>query len=132
MSAGGLTKPRKAATKFGDSSPDGKGNYFIQSKISELFLDPNPAADDMEQTNQGPDVVWQLVPDGNGNYYIKSPASGKNLDDANANTSVGGKIHMAPQDGKQTWKLIQYNEGFVSYLFVTSYKCSLPVTFRLH
>ncbi len=88
--------------------PDSHGNYFIQSKIGQLFLDSKPTADDwMDEVEQTPDLVWKLIPDGNGNYFIQSVATGKNLDVSNAYKDIGNKIHLAPQDTKQVWKLIK-------------------------
>lgn len=108
---GKIDQAKKSSDQVWKFIPDGKGNYYIQSKMSELFLDAKPSIDGMDQVRQSADAAWQLTPDGSGNYYIKSVATGNNLDVHFANKDVGGMIHLAPQDGKQTWKLIPYNGG---------------------
>ncbi|HWB59967.1 MAG TPA: RICIN domain-containing protein, partial [Chthoniobacteraceae bacterium] len=86
--------------------PDGKGNYFIQSQASELYLNAKYDGEIEDQVNQSPDMVWALEPDGKGGVNIRSVVGGTYLNTWFGNKDVGGRIDQGGKDDKQGWKLI--------------------------
>ena len=91
--------------------------FYIQSRVSNLFLDVNGGSRDVGgaivQANQNPNQVWKFIPSETKDYYyIQTVVSGLYLDVDGGKKNVGNRIDQAKQDHEQIWKLIPAGDGY--------------------
>lgn len=119
--------PPKVKTIQGQSEcnvPKGGRSYFIQSHVSDLFLDRRfnnkINGGDIDQAVKNKQQTWKLTASGRPSlYYIRSPQSHLCLDVSGANRQIGGKVDQAVCNPEQVWR-IECSEDFPGYYYILS------------
>jgi len=95
--------------------------YYIQSKVSDLYLDVQGArqeiANPVVQADKDPQQVWRLIPsEKDGYYYISSGLSGLCLDVRSDGKEAGTAVDQALPNPTQVWKITPAEEDGWVYI----------------